>query len=96
MKLVSLALALGALGPSSYRFSCTDGRRPGGMRHGARHAGAHAAHRTPTRGRGGYSLTLRDVWGPAKMPPPPEDFGPHFDFPPEPLNGGLNHDPYPN
>ena len=36
------------------------------------------------RGVGGYSLTLRDVWGPAKMPPAPKDFGPHFDFPPEP------------
>ena len=49
------------------------------------------------RGVGGYSLTLRDVWGPAKMPPAPNDFGPHFDFPPEPLNGGgLTHDPYPN
>jgi hypothetical protein len=44
----------------------------------------------PQRGVGGYSLTLRDVWG------PPKDFGPHFDFPPEPLNGGLSHDPYPN
>ena len=41
-------------------------------------------------------VTLRDVWGPARMPPAPQDFGPHFDFPPEPLNGGLNHDPYPN
>ncbi len=38
----------------------------------------------------------RDLWGPAKMPPAPTDFGPHFDFPPEPLNGGFNHDPYPN
>ena len=45
---------------------------------------------------GGYSLTRRDVWGPAKMPPAPRDFGPHFAFPPEPLNGGLTHDPYPN
>ena len=26
-------------------------------------------------------LTLRDIWGPAKMPPEPNDFGPHFDFP---------------
>ena len=48
------------------------------------------------RGVGGYSLTLSDIWGPAKMPPIPKDFGPHFDFPPEPLNGGLTHDPYPN
>ncbi len=48
------------------------------------------------RGVGGYSLTLRDVWGPAKMPPAPKDFGPHFDFPPEPLNGAPLHDPYPN
>jgi hypothetical protein len=30
------------------------------------------------------------------MPPAPKDFGPHFDFPPEPLSGGLTHDPYPN
>jgi hypothetical protein len=30
------------------------------------------------------------------MPPPPMDFGPHFDFPPEPLNGAPLHDPYPN
>jgi hypothetical protein len=45
---------------------------------------------------GFYSLTLSDIWGPAKMPPPPMDFGPHFDFPPEPLNGAPLHDPYPN
>ena len=48
------------------------------------------------RGVGGYSLTLSDIWGPAKMPPAPMDFGPHFDFPPEPLNGAPLHDPYPN
>ena len=48
------------------------------------------------RGFGGYSLTLSDIWGPAKMPPAPKDFGPHFDFPPEPLNGAPLHDPYPN
>jgi hypothetical protein len=35
---------------------------------------------------GGYSLRLSDIWGPAKMPPAPKDFGPHFDFPPAPLN----------
>ncbi len=48
------------------------------------------------RGVGGYSLRLSDVWGPAKMPPAPKDFGPHSDFPPEPLNGAPLHDPYPN
>ena len=48
------------------------------------------------RAVGGTSLRLSDVWGPAKMPPAPKDFGPHFDFPPEPLNGGLTHDPYPD
>jgi hypothetical protein len=26
-------------------------------------------------------LTLRDVWGPPKMPAEPRDFGPNFDFP---------------
>ena len=49
-----------------------------------------------SRGVGFYSLTLSDIWGPAKMPPAPMDFGPHFDFPPEPLNGAPLHDPYPN
>jgi hypothetical protein len=55
-------------------------------------------HRVPRRDRGVgfYSLTLSDIWGPAKMPPAPKDFGPHFDFPPEPLNGAPLHDPYPN
>ncbi|HZP09966.1 hypothetical protein [Methyloceanibacter sp.] len=43
-----------------------------------------------------YRKMKRDLWGPAKMPPAPTDFGPHFDFPPAPLNGGLTHDPYPN
>jgi hypothetical protein len=57
--------------------------------------------RHPDRGVGFYSLTLSDIWGPAKMPPAPKDFGPHFDFPPpgygaEPLNGAPLHDPYPN
>jgi hypothetical protein len=39
---------------------------------------------------------LRDVWGLPEMPPAPKDFGPHFDFPPESLNGPPLHDPYPN
>jgi hypothetical protein len=51
---------------------------------------------TTAKERAAYRKLKRDLWGPAKMPPAPTDFGPHFDFPPEPLNGGLNHDPYPN
>lgn len=47
------------------------------------------------RGVGGYSATLSDVWGPAKMPPAPTDFGPHFDFQPDNLNHGLSRSPYP-
>jgi hypothetical protein len=54
------------------------------------------APRRAPGGVGGTSLTLSDVWGPAEMPPAPKDFGPHFDFPPEALGGGLTHDPYPN
>lgn len=46
--------------------------------------------------KGGYSLRMRDIWGPAKMPPAPKDFGPHFDYPPESLNSGPTHAPYPN
>ena len=49
-----------------------------------------------TTATGGYSLRLRDIWGPAKMPPAPKDFGPHYDYPPHPLNGAPVHDPYPN
>lgn len=49
-----------------------------------------------TTGTGGYSMTLRDIWGPAKMPPAPKDFGPHYDYPPQSLNGVPIHDPYPN
>jgi hypothetical protein len=45
---------------------------------------------------GGYSLRLSDIWGPAKMPPAPKDFGPHFDFPPAPLNSVPLPDPYPH
>ena len=58
--------------------------------------GPYYVQRGPRGGVGGYSLRLSDIWGPAKMPPPPKDFGPHFDFPPEPLNGAPLHDPYPN
>ena len=57
---------------------------------------AQAAPVVRERGAGGYSLTFSDIWGPAKMPPVPKDFGPHFDFPPQALDGGLTHDPYPN
>jgi hypothetical protein len=45
---------------------------------------------------GGYSMTLSEIWGLPEMPPAPKDFGPHFDFPPESLNGPPLHDPYPN
>jgi hypothetical protein len=58
--------------------------------------GAYYVQKGPQGGVGGYSLRLSDIWGPAKMPPAPMDFGPHFDFPPEPLNGAPLHDPYPN
>ena len=58
-------------------------------------SGGQYGSRDP-RGVGFYALTLSDIWGPAKMPPAPKDFGPHFDFPPEPLNGAPLHDPYPN
>lgn len=59
-------------------------------------SGYYVQRRRGPRGAGGYSLTLSDIWGPAEMPPAPKDFGPHFDFPPEPLNGAPLHDPYPN
>ncbi len=48
------------------------------------------------RGVGGYSLTAQRHLGAGQDAPAPKDFGPHFDFPPEPLNGAPLHDPYPN
>ncbi len=57
---------------------------------------ARERHGLTAKQRAAYRHLKRDLWGPAKMPPAPTDFGPHFDFPPEPLNGGLSHDPYPN
>ncbi len=53
-------------------------------------------HGITAKERAAYRKLKRDLWGPAKMPPAPTDFGPHFDFPPAPLNGGLTQDPYPN
>ena len=50
------------------------------------------------QGVGGTSLTLRDIWGPAEMPPPPTDFGPGFDYTGSgyTLDGAPDHSPYPN
>ena len=58
--------------------------------------GSLNTYRVPGPAVGGYSMTLSDIWGPPVMPPIPKDFGPHFDFPPESLNGPPLHDPYPN
>lgn len=58
------------------------------------YAGTNRVPRT-----GGYSTTLSEVWGVPEMPPPPKDFGPHFDFPAggsESLNGPPSRSPYPN
>jgi hypothetical protein len=65
-------------------------------RRGAAAGQSSPSNLAPGYGIGGYSLTMSDVWGPAKMPPAPKDFGPHFDFPPAALNGGLTQAPYPN
>jgi hypothetical protein len=70
-----------------------------GDRNGNQGSRQQSYRQAPSRdgpGVGGYSSTLSDIWGPAEMPPAPKDFGPHFDFQPEPLSGGLSHDPYPN
>jgi hypothetical protein len=57
--------------------------------------GPNGPHRGPAIG--GTSLTLSDIWGPAKMPPPANDFGPGFDYPGTyTLDGAPNHAPYPN
>jgi hypothetical protein len=76
----------------------------GARRHHA--AQAHARHHASTNRhgprryaarRGGYhgKMTLNEIlYGPAGMPTAPRDFGPHFDYPPESLNGGPTNAPY--
>jgi hypothetical protein len=62
----------------------------------AAQGGGYSGNAGQSRQRVRPIITLSDIWGPAKMPPAPKDFGPNFDFPPEPLNGTPLHDPYPN
>ncbi len=62
----------------------------------ATQGGGYSGNAVDGRSRARPIITLSDIWGPAKMPPAPKDFGPNFDFPPEPLNGTPLHDPYPN
>ena len=62
----------------------------------ATQGGGYSGNAGEARRRVRPIITLSDIWGPAKMPPAPQDFGPNFDFPPAPLNGTPLHDPYPN
>ena len=90
--LVGALLALAATNDASAQQAQSGNQAVQG---GGAYPGAYGPARP--RGPGGYSrLTLSDIWGPAKMPPAPKDFGPNFDFPPESLNGAPLHDPYPN
>ena len=90
----SLALAVPLAGVLLVAFSLGAAQAQQG--NGKKGQDPYYVQQGPQGGPGGYSLRLSDIWGPAKMPPPPKDFGPHFDFPPEPLNGAPLHDPYPN
>ena len=93
MKHSGVILVLGAASALVFATVPIDNAKAGERQHRAyaakQNGGGYAGPRRRRR-------TLRDVWGPAEMPPAPTDFGPHFDFPPAPLNGGLLHDPYPN
>ncbi|MGC1180991.1 MAG: hypothetical protein ACLQF1_03705 [Methyloceanibacter sp.] len=92
LALATLLVASLTLGwPASQSQAQETGAQP---RYGAS-ASPSTAPRDPVIG--GYSTTLSEIWGPPEMPPAPKDFGPHFDFPPQPLmdnGGGLLHDPY--
>jgi hypothetical protein len=88
---LSLALLCGAI----FLYPLNDATAEPGQGAGSSEESASDKAPPGNYGVGGTSLRLRDVWGPAKMPPAPKDFGPHFDFPPEPLNGVPLHDPYP-
>jgi hypothetical protein len=104
MKLMGLLASLGLA--SALLFVSADGAEAASSRHQAAHARAHAQHYARTNRhsprryaarRGGYhgKMTLNEIlYGPAGMPAAPHDFGPHFDYPPEPLNGGITSSPY--
>ncbi len=103
MKLFVLISSLGMV--LAVFFDSASGADAASRRHHAAHARAHAQHyaRSHRHGRryaarrGGYhgKMTLNEIlYGPAGMPPAPHDFGPHFDYPPESLNGGPTNSPY--
>jgi len=104
MKLMVLLASLGLA--SAFLFVSVDGADAAARRHHATYAKAHARHYAHNRRhisrryaarRGGYhgKMTLKEIlYGPAGMPPAPHDFGPHFDYPAEPLNGGITSSPY--
>jgi hypothetical protein len=104
MKLAVLICSLGVA--FAVFFHWASSADAASSRHHAAHARAHAQHyartqrysrRRDTARRGGYhgKMTLNEIlYGPAGMPPAPHDFGPHFDYPPEPLNGGITSSPY--
>ena len=89
--LATLVFAAGLLQPAEAQQK----QRGNTSEQGAYNYAPYYVERGP-RGVGGYSLRFSDIWGPAKMPPAPRDFGPHFDYPPESLNSTPLHDPYPN
>jgi hypothetical protein len=103
MKSMVLLASLGLA--SALLLVSADDADTASRRHHAAHARVHAHHyaRTNRHGprryarRGGYhgKMTLNEIlYGPAGMPPAPHDFGPHFDYPPESLNGGPTSSPY--
>jgi hypothetical protein len=89
-------LALAALLAAAHIFGWPSREAQAQQAHQRIKPGSLNTYRVPGPGVGGYSMTLSDIWGPPVMPPIPKDFGPHFDFPPESLNGPPLHDPYPN
>jgi hypothetical protein len=89
-----LALAMCCMVPLAEVRADQPGYSPKGYS-GSSSARSQPYRVAPRSGIGGYSLSLSDVWGPAEMPPTPRDFGPHFDFQPSPLHGGIGTAPYP-
>lgn len=104
MKLMVLLASLGLA--SALLFVSADGADSASSRRHAAHARVYAQHHARTHHhsprryaarRGGYhgKMTLNEIlYGPAGMPPAPHDFGPHFDYPSVPLNGGITSSPY--
>lgn len=96
-KALLLAVIFGAAVAAAQPASAQQGQRGGKAELAP--SGVPNGYYVPRGSQGvGYPLTFSWIWGPAKMPPAPTDFGPNLDFSASgyTLNGVPNRSPYPD